>query len=59
MTYEYECEKCQGTFEAEQKISDAPLTECPKEGCGGTVKRLISSNTSFCLKGSGWFKDGY
>ncbi len=27
--------------------------------CGGSVRRLISGSTSFVLKGSGWFKDGY
>jgi putative FmdB family regulatory protein len=28
-TYEYACEKCGRTFEAEQRISDPPLTACP------------------------------
>lgn len=69
-TYEYECERC-GPFEVEQKISEPPLTRCPrtmreavrggfsKEPCDGNVKRLIPSATSFILKGPGWFKDGY
>lgn len=56
MTYDYGCEKCQKTFEIEQKITEEPLTECPE--CKGTIKRLISK-TSFLLKGKGWFKDGY
>jgi putative FmdB family regulatory protein len=28
-TYEYECSKCGRAFEADQKISDPPLTSCP------------------------------
>ncbi|MGH7829877.1 MAG: FmdB family zinc ribbon protein [Candidatus Binatia bacterium] len=53
--YEYQCRKC-GLFEATQKIIDKPLTRCPK--CKGKVKRLIS-NTSFQLKGSGWYITDY
>jgi len=29
-TYEYECAKCKRSFETEQKISDPPLTVCPR-----------------------------
>lgn len=58
-TYDYECKKCTYTFEAEQKISEAPLKKCVREGCTGDVKRTIPRATSFVLKGSGWFKDGY
>ncbi len=56
LTYEYQCKVCQHHFEAEQRISDAPLTECPE--CKGEVQRLIS-NGNFILQGSGWYKDGY
>lgn len=59
LTYEYECKKCEYRFEAEQKISEAPLKRCVREGCSGEVKRLIPRSTSFVLKGSGWYKDGY
>lgn len=54
--YEYGCTQCGKQTEVMQKISDAPLTQCPD--CGGTVERLISQ-TSFVLKGGGWYKDGY
>lgn len=69
-TYEYECDRC-GPFETEQKITDEPLTSCPRtmrtavrggyteEPCDGAVKRVIAGTTSFVLKGSGWSKDGY
>lgn len=55
-TYEYKCKKCGHNFDAQQKISDPPLKTCPT--CGGEVERMISA-TSFVLKGSGWYKDGY
>lgn len=58
-TYEYECVKCKKTFEAEQKISDPPLTKCATKGCKGKPKRLIAGASAFVLKGGGWAKDGY
>lgn len=53
--YEYRCEKC-GDFETTQRITDDPLQRCPT--CKRKVKRLIS-NTSFQLKGSGWYITDY
>ncbi len=53
--YEYTCEHC-GTFEQMQRITDAPLERCPR--CRRKVRRLIS-NTSFQLKGSGWYVTDY
>src|SRR6185503_1768971 len=53
--YEYRCEHC-GDFEEMQRITDPPLSRCPK--CRRKVKRLISS-TSFQLKGSGWYVTDY
>lgn len=57
--YEYECQKCHGEYEATQRITDDPLEKCRDKECGGLVKRLISASTSFRLKGSGWYVDGY
>jgi putative FmdB family regulatory protein len=54
--YEYQCQSCNLVFEAMQKFSDAPLTECRE--CGGPVKKLISQ-TGFALKGGGWYQQGY
>ena len=53
--YEYQCQKC-GTFEVTQRITEKPLGKCPT--CKGKVKKLIS-NTSFQLKGTGWYITDY
>lgn len=53
--YEYACDKC-GVFETTQRITEQPLKKCPT--CKGKVKKLIS-NTSFQLKGSGWYVTDY
>ena len=37
----------------------APLTTCKKEGCGGEVRRLISSGGGFIFKGSGFYQTDY
>jgi putative FmdB family regulatory protein len=54
--YEYQCSRCSEIFEAFQKITDLPLTEC--KFCHGRVEQLIS-HTSFQLKGSGWYLTDY
>ncbi len=56
-TYEYVCTSCGNGWEAEQRISAAPLDECPK--CHEkTAKRQISGG-NFILKGGGWYTDLY
>ena len=54
--YEYKCTKCHEQFEVIQKFSDDPLKNC--EACGGKLRKLIT-NTSFVLKGSGWYVTDY
>ena len=54
--YEYECTACDKVFELQQRMSDEPLKCCPE--CEGEVRKLVSVS-SFQLKGSGWFTDGY
>lgn len=54
--YEYKCTKCGDQLEVNQRMSDDQLTKC--EACGGKLKKLIS-NTSFVLKGSGWYVTDY
>jgi len=53
--YEYKCSKC-GEFETMRKITDPPLEKCPT--CRRKVTKLMS-NTSFQLKGSGWYVTDY
>lgn len=55
-TYEYQCEKCDRVFEIRQRISEPALTT--HEGCGGSVKRLLSP-APFILKGEGWYVTDY
>jgi putative FmdB family regulatory protein len=53
--YEYRCTEC-GEFEVFQRITDPSLKRCPT--CQAKVTKLIS-NTSFQLKGSGWYITDY
>lgn len=39
-----------------QKMSDRPLTKCPQ--CKGKLEKIISQ-TSFQLKGAGWYATDY
>ena len=55
--YEYQCPKCQHTFEEWVKASDSLGQEpCPK--CGESSPRIMSQ-TFFVLKGGGWYVDDY
>lgn len=54
--YEYKCEKCGEEHEVMQKMTEKPLTVC--QSCGGRLKKMMS-NTSFVLKGSGWYVTDY
>src|SRR5690349_8050956 len=51
--YEYRCSSCGHEKEVLQKMSDAPLTECP--ACGKSSFRKLISAAGFQLKGSGWY----
>ena len=53
--YEYQCSKC-GVFEVTQRITEDALKKCPS--CRSKVQKLIS-NTSFQLKGTGWYITDY
>ena len=55
--YEYRCDKCEREFEVEQRITDPPLAACPK--CRSRKVRRLISQTSFVLKGGGWYSDLY
>ncbi|MBI4719888.1 MAG: FmdB family transcriptional regulator [Chitinivibrionia bacterium] len=56
-TYVYECTRCAGQFEIEQKITDSPRKRCPS--CGGKVFRVISGGGGIILKGPGFYATDY
>ena len=64
-TYEYQCSKCNKTFEHVQSIADKALTICPKEACRmqkwgkGKVKRIIGAGAGLIFKGSGFYITDY
>ena len=55
--YEYVCQACGHDLEALQKLSDAPLTECPK--CGKAELKKMVSAAGFRLKGAGWYETDF
>lgn len=55
--YEYECRACGHRLEKLQKISDAPLTDCP--ACGQPALRKLVSAVAFRLKGEGWYETDF
>lgn len=56
--YEYQCSNCGNQLEELQKMSDSPLTKCPK--CGKeTLKRLIGTGGGIIFKGSGFYLTDY
>ena len=55
--YEYRCTECHRIFEDfKRHVDDANESTCPF--CRSSTKRLISQ-TSFALKGSGWYATDY
>lgn len=51
--YAYRCTACGHEKEHLQKMSDAPLTDCPKCGAATYKKQLTAAG--FQLKGTGWY----
>ena len=51
--YEYRCGACGSRHEVLQKMSEAPLTDCP--ACGEAALTKLVSAAGFQLKGSGWY----
>ena len=51
--YAYRCESCGHEQDVLQKLSDAPLTDCPS--CGQPALRKQVTAAGFQLKGSGWY----
>ena len=55
--YEYQCQDCGKQLEALQKISDAPLVDCPE--CGASALKKKVSAAAFRLKGGGWYETDF
>ncbi len=55
--YEYRCAECGHEMEKLQKISDAPLTDCP--ACGKPALQKLVSAAGFRLKGGGWYETDF
>ena len=55
--YEYRCEACGHELERLQRMSDAPLTDCPD--CGRAQLRRLVSAAGFRLKGAGWYETDF
>ena len=55
--YEYLCQACGHELEAMQKMSDAPLTDCPQ--CGKPELNKLISAAGFRLKGGGWYETDF
>ena len=55
--YEYACLECGHEFDALQKMSDAPLTDCP--ACHQPRLQKIVSAPGFRLSGSGWYETDF
>jgi putative FmdB family regulatory protein len=51
--YAYKCDACGHAKDVLQKISDAPLTDCPACGAPKFNKQLTAPG--FQLKGTGWY----
>ncbi len=51
--YAYKCESCGLAKDVLQKMSDAPLTDCPACGAPAFKKQLTAAG--FQLKGPGWY----
>ena len=51
--YAYKCDACGHAKDVLQKISDAPLTDCPVCGAPKFNKQLTAPG--FQLKGTGWY----
>ena len=55
--YEYKCQACQKQIEALQKMSEAPLIDCPQ--CGKPALKKQVSAAAFRLKGGGWYETDF
>ena len=55
--YEFKCQECGFIDERIMKISEPYPKVCPS--CGASSLQKIMSNTSFVLKGTGWYETDF
>ena len=55
--YEYACANCGHHLEVKQRLSDPALRLCPS--CNAEALERLISESSFALRGGGWYADGY
>lgn len=55
--YQYNCQACGHQVEVLQKVSEAPLTDCPE--CGQPALRKGITAAAFRLKGTGWYETDF
>lgn len=52
--YAYRCSACGVAKDVLQKMSDAPLSDCPECGAQGAFAKQLTA-AGFQLKGGGWY----
>lgn len=55
--YAYQCSSCGHELETLQKLSDAPLTDCP--ACHQATLNKKVSAAAFRLTGGGWYETDF
>jgi len=55
--YEYECTACGHTLEKLQKVTEAPLVQCPE--CNEASLQKLISAAGFRLSGGGWYETDF
>ncbi|MDD1014737.1 FmdB family zinc ribbon protein [Pseudomonas rubra] len=55
--YDYQCASCDHQLEALQKLSAAPLTDCP--ACEQPALKKLISAPGFRLGGTGWYETDF
>jgi putative FmdB family regulatory protein len=57
-TYDYQCRKCEHTWELFQPITAKPVKKCPE--CGKqSARRVIGPGAGVIFKGSGFYQTDY
>lgn len=52
-TYVYKCDNCEYSFEVRQRMTDDPLTDCPR--CEEESVRRVINNVGIVFKGKGFY----